>query len=215
MTREIGSLAKPSWRVKAFAGRPLEKRDHEEAQRWGQRLEVAGYERLLELLHARAFGEGELAEIDDWSCLYALRLLERAGLDVVYDGEQRRSEMYDHVARACARVRAAWRRAGVRQQVLRQGGGGRAPAGRGAVRVEEFRFVAANTGAQPKVPLTGPYTIVDWSYDEHYGSPGALGGTAAARSEARRAFVVDVAERVIRPNAVGLGRGRCGMASDR
>ncbi len=43
-TREIGSLAKPSWRVKAFAGRPLEEQDLAEAERWGQRLEVEGHE---------------------------------------------------------------------------------------------------------------------------------------------------------------------------
>ena len=99
LTREIGSLAKPSWRVKAFAGRLLDQRDLDEARRWGAGLGVDDHERLLELLARSQFGEAELAEIDDWSCRYALALQERAGLDVVYDGEQRRTEMYDHVAR--------------------------------------------------------------------------------------------------------------------
>jgi 5-methyltetrahydropteroyltriglutamate--homocysteine methyltransferase len=98
LTREIGSLAKPSWRVKTFSGRPLEGGDLEEAERWGQRLEVDGHEQLSELLRSGRRGEAELSEIDDWACRYALRLLEKAGLDVVYDGEQRRTEMYDHVA---------------------------------------------------------------------------------------------------------------------
>ena len=40
VTREIGSLAKPGWRVKAISGRPVEERDVEEAQRWGERLGV-------------------------------------------------------------------------------------------------------------------------------------------------------------------------------
>ena len=40
----------------------------------------------------------EVAEIDDWAAIYAIRLLEQVGLDVVYDGEQKRTEMYDHVA---------------------------------------------------------------------------------------------------------------------
>ena len=43
VTREIGSLAKPSWRVKTFAGRPLEDNDVAEAVRWGKRLVVDGY----------------------------------------------------------------------------------------------------------------------------------------------------------------------------
>ena len=42
VTREIGSLAKPSWRVKAFAGRPLEESDFVAAEEWGRRLEVEG-----------------------------------------------------------------------------------------------------------------------------------------------------------------------------
>ena len=97
-TQEIGSLAKPSWRVKTFAGRPFDDQDIEEAKRWGRRLEVDGHERLLEVLRAGQFGAAELAEIDDWAAVYGIRLLEKAGLDVVYDGEQRRTEMYDHVA---------------------------------------------------------------------------------------------------------------------
>ena len=38
VTREIGSLAKPGWRVKAIAGRPVEEKDVEEAREWGWRL---------------------------------------------------------------------------------------------------------------------------------------------------------------------------------
>src|SRR5688572_23163462 len=95
LTREIGSLAKPSWRVKTFAGRPLEESDFAEAERWGRKLEVNEHERLVEGLREQTLGR---QEIDDWAARYALCLLERTGLDVVYDGEQRRTEMYDHVA---------------------------------------------------------------------------------------------------------------------
>ena len=40
VTREIGSLAKPGWRVKAIAGRPVEGKDVEEALKWGWRLGI-------------------------------------------------------------------------------------------------------------------------------------------------------------------------------
>ena len=97
VTREIGSLAKPSWRVKAIAGRPVEERDIEEAQKWGERLGVEPIEELIEILREReGFTDEEEQKIQDFSALYGIRLLESAGLDVVYDGEQRRSEMYDH-----------------------------------------------------------------------------------------------------------------------
>jgi 5-methyltetrahydropteroyltriglutamate--homocysteine methyltransferase len=204
LTREIGSLAKPSWRVKSFAGRPLDESDLAEAERWGERLSVNGHERLLELLRSAQFGEAELSEIDDWAARYALRLLEQAGLDVVYDGEQRRTEMYDHVAAFAqgfeprGTVRSFDNKYYAKAAVVEP------PSADGPQDVDEYDFVASHTDRIVKVPLTGAYTMVDWSYDEHYAREGALGGSAEARYEARRRFVADVAERVIRPNVEGL-----------
>ena len=203
LTREIGSLGKPSWRVKTFAGRPLEEADFAEAERWGRRLDVDGHEALVEGLRSQRLSR---AEVDDWAAVYAIRLLEHAGLDVVYDGEQRRTEMYDHVA-SFARgfeprgtVRSFDNKYYAKAAVVER------PSADGGQDVDEYRFVAAHTDRIPKVPLTGAYTMVDWSYDEHYAHREALGGSAERRYEARRRFVADVAERVIRPNAEGLLR---------
>jgi 5-methyltetrahydropteroyltriglutamate--homocysteine methyltransferase len=205
-TREIGSLAKPSWRVKSFAGRPLDERDIAEAERWGKRLEVEGFEQLVEQLREP---DHDLAEIDDWAARYALRLLEHAGLDVVYDGEQRRTEMYDHVA---AFARGFEERGTVRSfdnKYYRKAAVVERPTADGPQDVAEYRFVVGHTDREVKVPLTGAYTMEDWSYDEHYAHEGALGGSAERRYEARRRFVTDVAERVIRPNVVGLVEAGC------
>jgi 5-methyltetrahydropteroyltriglutamate--homocysteine methyltransferase len=205
-TREIGSLAKPPWRVKTFAGRPLSEDDIAEAERWGKRLEVGGFEQLVEQLRR---GEHDLAEIDDWAARYALRLLEQAGLDVVYDGEQRRTEMYDHVA---AHAHGFEERGTVRSfdnKYYTKAAVVQAPSADGPQDVDEYRFVVDHTDREVKVPLTGAYTMVDWSYDEHYAREGALGGSAERRYEARRRFVADVAERVIRPNVVGLVAAGC------
>jgi 5-methyltetrahydropteroyltriglutamate--homocysteine methyltransferase len=204
LTREIGSLGKPPWRVKAFAGRPLDEHDIAEAERWGRRLELDGSEELLTLLRGGTFGEGELALVDDWAARYSLALLERTGLDVVYDGEQRRTEMYDHVAR---HARGFETRGVVRSfdnKYYAKAAVVEPPVVDTAYDVDEYAFVAANTDRRVKVPLTGAYTMVDWSYDEHYARDGSLGASAARRYEARRRFVADVAERVIRPNAEGL-----------
>jgi len=204
VTREIGSLAKPSWRAKAFAGRPLGEADRAEAERWGRRLEVEGHEQLLELLSVPQLGEAELPAIDDWAARYALRLLERAGLDVVYDGEQRRTEMYDHVAQHSrgfeprGSVRAFDNKYYAKAAVVES------PSIDAPYDIEEFRFVAGTTDRIVKVPLTGAYTMVDWSYDEHYAGARRLGASAEQRYEARQRFVADVAEQVILPNARGL-----------
>jgi 5-methyltetrahydropteroyltriglutamate--homocysteine methyltransferase len=203
LTREIGSLAKPSWRVKTFAGRPLEDVDIEDAERWGRRLQVQGHEQLLDLLRSGQFGEAELPEIDDWAALYAIRLLERTGLDVVYDGEQRRTEMYDHVA---AYARGFEQRGTVRSFDNKYYSKAAVvePPSAGPQDVEEFEFVRAHTERTVKVPLTGAYTMADWSYDEHYSHEGALGASAEHRYEGRRQFVADVAQNVVHPNIRGL-----------
>src|SRR5205809_6355824 len=95
LTHEIGSLDKPGWRVKAYAGQPLSHRDLEEARTWGERLEDPDYERLIHLLRHAPFGKEQKADPPRWSSPYARKLEEGAGLDVVYDGEQQRTEMYD------------------------------------------------------------------------------------------------------------------------
>jgi 5-methyltetrahydropteroyltriglutamate--homocysteine methyltransferase len=201
VTREIGSLAKPPWRVKAFAGRPLDEQDVAEAERWGKRLEVDGHERLVDHLQGE---ELDLGAIDDWAARYAIRLLERTGLDVVYDGEQRRTEMYDHVAAFAAGFEARGTVRSFDNKYYTKAAVVERPSVSGPQDVEELRFVQEHTDREVKVPLTGAYTIEDWSYDEHYAGEGSLGASAARRFEARRRFVADVAERVIRPNVEGL-----------
>jgi 5-methyltetrahydropteroyltriglutamate--homocysteine methyltransferase len=201
LTREIGSLAKPSWRVKAFAGRPIEDSDVAEAERWGRRLEVEGHDELVAGLRA---GRLSRDRIDDWAALYAIRLLEKAGLDAVYDGEQRRTEMYDHVA---AFARGFEQRGTVRSfdnKYYTKAAVVEPPSVDGPQDVAEYEFVRTHTDRVVKVPLTGAYTMEDWSYDEHYAHEGALGASAERRYEARRRFVSDVAASVILPNVRGL-----------
>ena len=205
VTREIGSLAKPGWRVKAIAGRPVEERDVEEARRWGERLGVDP-EALAEILRrGEGFTEDERAGIQDYAALYAIRLLESAGLDVVYDGEQRRSEMYDHAVRHArgfetrGTVRSFDNKYYTKAAVVEK------PLVESAYDLEEFEFVRSHTDRAVKIPFTGAYTIVDWSYDEHYAKNGTmLGAAAKERAEARRRFGVDVARDVVRPNVKEL-----------
>lgn len=203
-TREIGSLGKPSWRVKPFAGRPLDAGDVEDAARWGRRLSVDGHEELIELLDRGSFGDEDLACIDDWAALYAIRLLEQAGLDVVYDGEQRRTEMYDHVAAHAHGFEARGIVRSFDNKYYSKAAVVDTPSVDRPQDVAEYRFVDDHTDRQVKVPLTGAYTMVDWSYDEHYAPAGALGASREQRLEARRRFVAEVAEGVILPNVRGL-----------
>jgi 5-methyltetrahydropteroyltriglutamate--homocysteine methyltransferase len=205
VTREIGSLAKPGWRVKSLAGRRVEEGDVEEARKWGERLGVERVEELTEMLRkGEGFTDKEKREIHDFAALYGIRLLERAGLDVVYDGEQRRSEMYDHVVRHAkgfetrGTVRSFDNKYYTKAAVVEK------PLVERAYDLEEFEFVRSHTDRAVKVPFTGSYTILDWSYDEYYAKDGTMLGAAAQRAEARQRFGVDVARNVVRPNVVGL-----------
>src|SRR5215208_6656004 len=205
VTREIGSLAKPGWRVKAIAGRPVEEKDVEEARAWGRRLGIDSGELAEILRKGGSFTNEEKVKIQDFAALYGIRILEHAGLDVVYDGEQRRSEMYDHAVRHAkgfetrGTVRAFDNKYYTKAAVVEK------PLVETVYDLEEYEFVQSHTDRQVKVPFTGAYTIMDWSYDEYYARDGALlGATAQKRTEPRWRFGVDAARDVVRPNVLGL-----------
>ncbi|MEJ7873286.1 MAG: hypothetical protein WKF67_13590 [Rubrobacteraceae bacterium] len=207
VTREIGSLAKPGWRVKSVAGRPVEESDVGEARRWGERLGVEA-EELAEILgKGGGFTDDEKAKIQDYAALYGLRLLEHAGLDVVYDGEQRRSEMYDHAVKHAEGFETRGTVRSWDNKYYTKAAVTERPLVETVYDLHEYEFVREHTDRVVKVPFTGAYTIVDWSYDERYGlgeNWGLLGASAARRAEARRTFGVDAARDVVRPNLAGI-----------
>jgi 5-methyltetrahydropteroyltriglutamate--homocysteine methyltransferase len=209
LTHEVGSLDKPSWRVKGFAGKPLNEADMEQAREWGQRLGVVGHEELLEMLRRAPLESKEDREaVRTWSSRYGLRLQESAGLDVVYDGEQQRSEMY---AWAVAHANGFEWRGSVRafDNKYYSKAAAVAPVSLAEPYHDaEFAFLKEHAGAELKVPVTGAYTIADWSFDEHYVQGGDVmtdhGAWRARRRDGRRRFVLDVARNLIRPNVEEL-----------
>jgi 5-methyltetrahydropteroyltriglutamate--homocysteine methyltransferase len=210
LTHEVGSLAKPAWRVKAAAGRPLAEADIRDARVWGERLSVDGYERLLDLLRKPSLSPPERHEVRDWSSRYGLRFFESTGLDVVYDGEQQRSEMY---AWAIAHAAGFERRGNVRSfddKYYTKSAVTGPIALREPYHDKEFRLLRAAAQRPVKVPVTGPYTLAVWSFDERYLGPAdftvPLPERRRQRGEARRRFVMDVACNLVRPNIEALLR---------
>ena len=208
LTHEIGSLDKPGWRVKAYAGKPLDDKDLEEARTWGERLQVPQYERLLDLLRHAPFSKEQKAELQRWSSLYAVRLEESAGLDVVYDGEQQRTEMYDWaVSHANGFARRGSVRAFDNKYYSKAAVVGPISLG-SPFHNAEFSYLVSVAEAELKIPVTGAYTIADWSFDERNPTPENLLQPAAERSRqrkaARREFVLEVARNLIRPNLEAL-----------
>jgi 5-methyltetrahydropteroyltriglutamate--homocysteine methyltransferase len=210
LTHELGSLAKPNWRVKAVAGAELTEEDLEDARSWGVRLGVEGHQELVELLRGAPLDRDGKEQVKRWSSHYGVRFLESVGLDVVYDGEQTRSEMY---AWAVAHANGFEWRGSVRAFDNKYYSKA-AVTGPISLRVpyhnEEFGLVRELAKAELKVPITGAYTIADWSFDEHYftETDPATADLHSGRREGRRRFILDVARDLIRPNLaelIGLG----------
>ncbi|HEV8358832.1 MAG TPA: hypothetical protein VGR28_00100 [Candidatus Thermoplasmatota archaeon] len=204
-TQEIGSLAKPAWRVKAVAGKPLAPQDLREALDWGKRLGIDTTELLATLQKPTLTGQDK-QRVADASAVFGVRFLETAGLDIVYDGEQRRSEMYqaavEHIGgfRFLGSVRSFDNKYYLKAAVVQE------PRLKEPYHLEEFKFVAQHAERAVKVPLTGAFTIADWSFDEHY-----LGRRSARerldrgqRKDAARELTVAVARNALRPTIQAL-----------
>ncbi len=160
MTTSVGSLPKPEYLLQARAQR------------------VRGEIELDELL------ELERRATREW-----IEFQEDIGIDVVVDGEMYRGDMVAYFAEEMpgftrgGLVRSYGNRY-YRKPVIT------GPVGRDEpITVEWWRYAQSLTERPVKGMLTGPYTIRDWSFDEHYDS--------------REAAIMDIA-RAIRDEALDL-----------
>jgi 5-methyltetrahydropteroyltriglutamate--homocysteine methyltransferase len=204
LTHEIGSLAKPPWLTKSALGRPLDEGDVEHARSWGEKVGVDGYEELVESLERGGASVDELAR---WSSRYCVRMQESAGVEVIWDGEQLRSEMY---AWAIEHATGFEPRGTVRSFDNKYYSKSAAvgPVGlREPYHNDEFSFLQTVARNRLKIPVTGAYTLAVWSYDEaHTPKEGRLGGGYGRKQEidARRELTLDIARNLIRPNLEAL-----------
>ncbi len=203
--QEIGSIAKPRWQLLGQRGAPLDERARAEWRSWNERIRFApaGDPLAEALLDGRADASGG-AGIRDLGALFGLRFFESAGLDRVYDGEARRIEMYEYPIRQMGGFQFLGHvRSFDNKYYLKAAATGPVSLER-PYHLEEFDFVKAHARGIPKLPITGPYTLADWSYNEYYLGREAGWKGRAARRRAQREFVVEVARRAIRPTLKAL-----------
>lgn len=205
--QEIGSLAKPVWRIQGLRGEPLNDEATKELNALLTEHPLADASKLTALLGKPAKRTAhEKDTIKQFTSRLAVKMQEAAGLDLVYDGEQFRTEMYDY---AVKRIRNFEPRGFVRsfdnRYYLKQ-------AVTGDVGIDqpyhaaETAFISRHASKLVKIPITGAYTLADWSFDEHYISKvtSAESGRREQLNEARRLFALDLARNVIRPNLKAL-----------
>ncbi len=200
LTQEIGSLAKPKWRAKGCRGEPLSTQDIAEAVKWGNRLGIEKLEELVVLLRG-IDSPGRRKSLYEWSALYAIRFFEAAGLDIFFDGEQWRSEMYEHVMRRIAGLRLLGYVKSFDYRYFNKAACVEKPKYDRSLYLEEFLFTKENTECQVKVPFTGPYTLVDWTFNEYYEKKlvREIKNFKKRKFEAKRQFVFDMIREVLRP----------------
>ncbi len=120
--------------------------------------------------------EDALEQAQDDATLIAIRDMERAGIDIITDGEMRRESYSNRFALALDGVDVdtpaeVMGRAGKMTMVPRIVGPIRR---REPVEVRDIRFLRANTDRQVKITLPGPFTLAMQAKDEHYGDEEAV-----------------------------------------
>src|ERR1700704_3757988 len=133
--------------------------------------------------------EPYLAEAQDDATLLAIRAQERAGLDIVTDGEIRRESYSNRFATALEGVDidnpgTALDRSGHPNPVPRIVGRIRR---KHAVEVDDLKFLRANTDRQVKITVPGPFTMLQQAQNDFYASEeeAAMDYAAAVNEETR------------------------------
>ncbi len=140
---------------------------------------------LLELVRNRNISEQDKVKARNDAAYLNIKTLEDIGLDVVYDGEVRRVEMYEYPVRYIEGFEFAGEVRSWDNKYYKKARCVGRVAYKNNFHGEEFKFVKDNSKRMVKVPVTGPYTLADWSYNEFY--------------RTKEEFVLDLAGNVVRP----------------
>jgi len=156
-----------------------------------------------------------LEEAQDDATLLAIRDMERAGIDIITDGEMRRESYSNRFATALEgidieRPGSTINRSGVPIPVPRVAGPIRR---RAPVEVRDVAFLRKNTSKRIKITLPGPFTMAQQAQDDYYKDEEALAlAFAAAVNEELRdlkaagADVVQLDEPWLQARAEGARR---------
>lgn len=123
-----------------------------------------------------------LEEAQDDATIVAIRDMERAGIDVITDGEIRRESYSNRFATALEGIDSenpgfVTARSGARTPVPRVVGKIRRTS---AIEVRDMEFLRRNTALPAKITLPGPFTISQQAKDEFYNDAEALAMDMAA-----------------------------------
>src|SRR5947199_1804579 len=198
-TKETGSHAKPRWRTKGLT-QPRTVKDLAEAEEWAGRLGIGNYHDRAKQLLSTQDQKDRIRELLELSTIYGLRLFERTGLDNEgVGGEQQRVEMYEHVIRGVEGMRVLRHVQSFDYKYFNKAVAESKIHRKHPIYLQEFLDVKENAKGPIKVPITGSYTLVDWSFGGYYTGQQTSSSLKKQKQEAKREFLLDFVEQVIRP----------------
>jgi 5-methyltetrahydropteroyltriglutamate--homocysteine methyltransferase len=201
-TSLVGSYAQPDWLI--------------------DRARLAG--RFPPRVRARELWRVEpeyLEQAQDDATVLAVRAQERAGLDIITDGEMRRESYSNHFATALEGIDidhpgTALDRSGHPNPVPRIAGPIVRPH---PVGVRDVEFVKANTDHTVKMTVPGPFTMSQQAQNDHYPdlASAALAYAAVVNAEIKdlHAAGADLVQIVTGPTAVHICFGYAAIIHDR
>jgi len=159
MTTVVGSYPQPKWLTRV--------------------RERALYEDEVDAVELEVVDDAALAEAEDDAARLITQEHERAGLDVVVDGEMRRTEMVEYFA---DRIEGYEFNGPVKvwgHNYFDKPSVVSAVEYEESWLVDEYEFTASVAERPVKVPITGPYTLARWVFNEHYATTADLANDLA------------------------------------
>ena len=197
--QEIGSLAKPKWRTKGLR-QQLSSQDLSEAEEWAAKLGIQDFHDRAKSILKTANEKERVKAILELSTLYGLRLFETSGVDNDgVGGEQQRVEMYEHVIKAVQGMNLLGHVHSFDNKYFNKGVAESKISRKHPIYVPEFLDVKKYANRAVKVPITGPYTLVDWSFSGYYVQKQDASSAKTRKIEAKREFLLDIVDEIIRP----------------
>lgn len=182
---------------------------------------IGSFPKPAELRAARRrFAEGEidaaaLREVEERAVREVLALQEELGIDLLVDGEMDRGDMTTFFAERLEGMEISGLVRSYGNRYYRK------PVIVGDVRrtapmtVERWRFAQSAIAKPVKAILTGPYTLMDWSFDEHYPTREAccLALAEVVREEAEDLVAAGVRDLQIDEPAISVRPAELALAS--
>ncbi|MEM0155199.1 MAG: methionine synthase [Thermoplasmataceae archaeon] len=125
-------------------------------------------EYLSRKFHSSA--ESEIVPLKEKATLETLETFRNVGMENLgVGGEMFRWEMYEHFAQFVSGLEFYGMVRSFDNRYYRKGIVVSDLSRKSCLHGDELKFLLKNTNGDLKLPVTGPYTMMDWSFNEHYG----------------------------------------------